>query len=147
MKVYGLSFLIKAVENNGAWWICFLALREYKIVFPLRDHIPPFLLASIIPIAIAISPLSFNSQNRICPTPERRGKRVPKLVQFWDPFLKGFGPQKGSPNCSKIGQKSNNLGIHFWIPFCWGFGALWAPLGSLLGPLKLSWEASGPQKL
>jgi hypothetical protein len=62
--------------------------------------IPPFLLASIIPIAIAISPLPFNSQNRIIWTSEMRMERVPKLVQFWDPFLKGFGPQNGPQNGS-----------------------------------------------
>ena len=79
--------------------------------------IPPFLLASIIPIAIAISPLPFNSQNRIIWTSFVRRERVPKLVQFWDPFLRGFGPQNGPQNGSKIGQKIDNFGGPFSDPF------------------------------
>ena len=78
--------------------------------------IPPFVLASIIPVAI--SPLSINFQNRIFWTPEMRGEAVPNLVQFWEPFLKGFGPQNVSQNCSKIRQMIYKFGIHFWIPFC-----------------------------
>ena len=98
--------------------------------------IPPFLLASIIPIAIAISPLPFNSQNRNSRTLEMRRQGIPKLVQLWDHFLRGFGPQNGPQNEPKIAQKINNFGVHFWIPFCWGFGAPWVPLGSRLGPPK-----------
>ena len=31
--------------------------------------------------------------------------------------------------------------------FSLGFVALWVPLGSLLGPLEVSWEASGPKNM
>ena len=64
--------------------------------------IPPFLLANMIPIAIAITPLPLNSQNRNSRTSLVRREKVPKLVQFWDPFLRGFGPQNGPQNCSKM---------------------------------------------
>ena len=108
--------------------------------------IPPFLLASIIPVAIAISPIPFNSQNRIIWTSEMRSKRVPKLVQFWDLFLRGFGPQNGPQNCSKIGQTIDNCEVHFWIPFFEALELLGCLLGAFLGFLRLFWDASGPQK-
>ena len=38
--------------------------------------------------------------------------------------------------CFKIGPTFVNFWVQFWIPFFWGFGALWVPLGSLLGPLE-----------
>ena len=110
------------------------------------QQIPPFLLANIIPIAIAISPLLFNSQNRIIWTPEMRHLGVPKLVQFWDPFLRGFGPQNGPQNGSKIGQQIHNFGVHFWIPFFEALELLGCLLGAFLGFLRLFWDASGPQK-
>ena len=44
--------------------------------------IPPFLLGNIIPVAIGISPLSFNSQNRFPWTSFVRGKRVIKSLFF-----------------------------------------------------------------
>ena len=42
--------------------------------------IPPFLLGNIIPVAIGISPLSFNSQNRFIWTPEMRRQGVLKSL-------------------------------------------------------------------
>ena len=98
--------------------------------------IPPFLLSNIIPVAIAIPPLLFNSQNRNSPTPEMRRKSVPKVVPFFVPFWSQFWPQNSPQNCPKTGQNNDNFGVHFWIPFLLGFGALWVPLGSLLGPPK-----------
>ena len=65
-----------------------------------------------------------------------RGKRVPKVVPFLVPFWSQFWPQNGPQNRFKIGPKINNFVVHFWIPFLLGFGALWVPLGSLLGPPK-----------
>ena len=49
-------------------------------------YIPPFLLPSIILVTVAFAALSFNSQNHVIRTSERRGKRVPKVVQFLVPF-------------------------------------------------------------
>ena len=99
-------------------------LKSNQILrFPILPYssnsflIPPFLSASIIPVAIAISPLPFNSQNRAPRTLEMRRRGVPKLVQFWDPFLRGFGPQNGPQNGSQIGKNHHNFGVHFWIPF------------------------------
>ena len=37
---------------------------------------------------------------------------------------------------AKIGPEIGNFGVHFWIRLFEGFGALWVPLGSLLGPLE-----------
>ena len=51
----------------------------------------------------------------------------PGFLVILKPFL---GP-KISP---KICLKFVNFWVQFWILFCWGFGALWVPLGSLLGP-------------
>ena len=112
----------------------------------LKGLIPPFLLASIIPVAIAISPLLLNSQNRNSRTSEMRRERVPKLVQFRDPFLRGFGPQNGHTNCSKIGPQINNFGFNFWIHFFEALELLGCLLGAFLGFLRLFWDASGPQK-
>ena len=47
------------------------------------------------------------------------------LVQILEPILN-----------PKIGPKFVNFWVQFWISFFWGFGALWVPLGSLLGPLE-----------
>ena len=53
-------------------------------------YIPPFLLGSIIPVAIGISPLLFNLQNRIIWTSEMRRERVIKSlfliakIGFWE---------------------------------------------------------------
>ena len=57
---------------------------------------------------------------------------VPFLVPFWSQFW----PQNGPQNYFKTGQQIDNSVVHFWIPFLLGFGALWVPLGSLLGPPK-----------
>ena len=38
------------------------------------------------------------------------------------------------PIWSQNWSKNHDFGVHFWIPFLLGFGALWVPLGSLLGP-------------
>ena len=55
-------------------------------------------------------------------------------------FCLPFGCEKwvknGSQKCFKIGPKFVNFWVQFWIPFFGGFGALWVPLGSLLGPLE-----------
>ena len=61
---------------------------------------------------------------------------VPFLVPFLVVFLWQFWSQNGPQNGPKIGPKIDNFGVHFWIPFLLGFGALWVPLGSLLGPPK-----------
>ena len=61
---------------------------------------------------------------------------IPFLVPFLVPFLCQFWPQNGPQNGPKIGPKIDNFGVHFWIPFLLGFGALWVPLGSSLGPPK-----------
>ena len=45
-----------------------------------RATIPPFLLASMIPITIEISPIPFNSQNHNSRTSFVRRRRVPKLI-------------------------------------------------------------------
>ena len=107
---------------------------------------PSFLLESIIPAQIAFSPLSFNSQNRFIWTSERREERVPKVVPFLVPFCSSFGPQNGPQNGSKIGPKIVNFRVHLWIPFFESLGLFGCLLGALLGLLRLSREASGPQK-
>ena len=56
-----------------------------------------------------------------------RRKRIPKVVPF-----SPHGPQNGP----KMGSNIDIFGAYFWIPFLLGFGALWVPLGSLLGPPK-----------
>ena len=75
------------------------------------SYIPPFVLASILPIAIAILPLSFHSQNHIIWTPESRRREVPKLVQFWDPFWGKYGSQNDSGNYSKLAKKTHNFRV------------------------------------
>ena len=100
----------------------------------MGTHIPPFLLPNIIPVTVAFAALPFNLQNRIIRTPEMRRERVPKVVPFLVPFWCQFWPQNGPQNGPKMGPKIDNFGVHFWIPFLLGFGALWVPLGSLLGP-------------
>ena len=127
-------------------YIYILLLLSRMQVYPRTNNIPPFLLASIIPVAIAISPLLFNSQNRNSRTSLVRRRGGPKLVQFRDPFLRGFGPQNGPQNCSKIGQQIDNFGVHFWIPFFEALELLGCLLGAFLGFLRLFWDASGPQK-
>ena len=73
-------------------------------------------------------------------------KWLPTVVPFWDLFLNNFGSQNGLQNCSKIGTNNVIFWVHFRIPFFGGFGALWVPLGSLLGPLEALLGGSGPQK-
>ena len=58
-----------------------------------KRAIPPFLLANIIPVAIAISPLLFNSQNRNSPdlvSAEQEGSKTspisgPLFERIWTP--------------------------------------------------------------
>ena len=66
--------------------------------------------------------------------PESRRQEVPKLVQFWDPFLREYGSQNGPPKLLQNYQKANNFGIYFWIPFL----KLWSSVGA-------SWEPSKRQ--
>ena len=47
----------------------------------------------------------------------------------------------GSKIVSKICLKFVNFWVQFLIFFLGGFGAPWVSLGSLLGFLRLSWEA------
>ena len=108
--------------------------------------VPPFLLSNIIPVAIAIPPLLFNLQNRVIPTPESPSRGVPKMVPFLVPFWSQFWPRNGHQNGPKTGQKHNKFGVHFWNPFFSGFGALWVPLGSLLGLFEAVLGGLGPQK-
>ena len=54
----------------------------------------------------------------------------PILKQFWSQFW----PQNGLQNGPKISQTIDIFRALFWIMFFLGFGALWVPLGSLLGP-------------
>ena len=61
------------------------------------------------------------------------GEEDPKSGPIFDPFLEAHF---GSQNCSKIGPKFVNFLGPFLDPFFGGFGALWVPLGSLLGPLE-----------
>ena len=56
---------------------------------------------------------------------------VQNLVSFLFIFLI-WGPKMGS----KIRPKFVNFWVQFWPLFFWGLGALWVPLGSLLGPLE-----------
>ena len=102
---------------------------------PLKN-VPPFLLPNIIPVTVAFAALLFNSQNRVIPSPESRHLVVPKLVPFLVPFWCQFWPQNGPQNGPKICPKIDNFGVHFWIPFLLGFGALWVSLGSPVGPPK-----------
>ena len=51
-------------------------------------------------------------------------------------FLVVLKPILGPSLGSKIDPKFVNFWVQFWTLFCWGFGALWVPLGSLLGPLE-----------
>ena len=113
--------------------------KEYPLI-------PPFLLSNIIPVAIAIPPLLFNSQNRNSPTPEMRSLGGPKMVLFLVSFLNQFWPQNGPRNGPKTGQKNNNFGVHFWIPFFKALELLGCLFGAFLGFLRLFWDASGPQK-
>ena len=46
----------------------------------------------------------------------------------------------------KFVQKLINLGSIFGCPFCWVLELFEGVLGAFLGLLRLSWEASGPQK-
>ena len=51
-----------------------------------------------------------------------------------------------SLNFQDVPKKKNvleNLILHFESHF----GTLWLPLGSILGPLEVSWEASGPKNV
>ena len=75
-----------------------------------------------------------------------RGKSVPKLVQFWDSFLTGFGSQNGPQNYHTNCKGINNVGVHLWIPFIKALVLFGCVLGAFLGFLKLVWEASGLQK-
>ena len=106
--------------------------REKRRSRMSRRNIPPFLLPNIIPVTVAFAAFSFNSQNRIIRTPNMRGKRVPKVVPFSVHFWSQLWLQNGPQN----GRQIDNFGVHFWIPFLLGFGALWVPLGSLLGHPK-----------
>ena len=100
------------------------------------QKIPPFLLENIIPAPVAFAALSFNFWFGVIRTPESRHLGVPKVVPFLVPFWSSFGSQNGPQNCPKMGPTIAKFGVHFWIPFFGGFGALWVPLGSLLGPLE-----------
>ena len=130
---------------------------------PYEALIPPFLLESIIPVPVGFLPLSRFFWRGIIWTPEMRGKGVPKVVPFLVPFWNSFGAHFGSQNWPKTNPKSVNFWgpvldpffggfcwvpklaqnwskicffVQFWIPFFWGLGVLWVPLGSLLGPLE-----------
>ena len=46
----------------------------------------------------------------------------------------------------KSGPKVVNFWVKFWNSFFWFFGALWVPLGSLLGPLEVLLEGFWTQK-
>ena len=114
---------------------------------PYGSLIPPFLLPSIIQVTVAFAALSFNSQNRNSLTPERRRKRVPKVVPFSVCFWSQFWPQKLPPKIvPKLVQKLIMLGSIFGSLFCWVLEVFGCPLGAFLGLLRFSWEASGPQK-
>ena len=82
-------------------------------------------------------PKRFQEKESSSRTFEMQGLGVPKVVPFWDPFFKGFGPQNGFQNGSKIGEKNDNLGIHFWIPFFKALELLGCLLGIFLGFLRL----------
>ena len=73
-------------------------------------------------------------------------KLLPKLVPFLDPFLSNFWPQNGPQNGPKMGPAICNFGVHFWIRFFEALELFGRLLGAFLGFLKLSWEASGPEK-
>ena len=128
--------LVKNTQNN---YLIFVDSNQIT-------RIPPFLLGSIIPVTVAFAALSFNSQNRNPPTPERRGKRVSKVVPFLVPFWSQLWPKNGPQNGPKISPNGDNFGAHFWIPFCWVLELFGSLLGAFLGLLRLSWEAFGPQK-
>ena len=51
-------------------------------------------------------------------------------------FLVVLKPILGPKISPKICLKFVNFWVQFWTLFCWGFGALWVPLGSLLGPFE-----------
>ena len=63
--------------------------------------------------------------------------------RFYSSFKSNFGVQNCFKNCLKI----VNFWVQFLIFFLGGFGAPWVSLGSLLGFLRLSWEASGPKNV
>ena len=51
-------------------------------------------------------------------------------------FLAVLKPILGPKISPKICLKFVNFWFQFWTLFCWGFGTLWVPLGSLLGPFE-----------
>ena len=103
-------------------------ISQYIIIL-LPMIIPPFLLENIIPVTVPFSPFSFNSWTGTFRSPESRRREFQKWSHFWSPF----GLQNGSQNGPKSGPKFAKFWAYFWIPFCWSFGALSVPLGSLLG--------------
>ena len=70
----------------------------------------------------------------------RGPKGVPEGTKKRSHFGVGFGailgPKKDPKMGPKLVQKLLNLGSIFGSLFFKGFGALWVPLGSLLGPLE-----------
>ena len=59
---------------------------------------------------------------------------ISSLGSSWR-LLAQFDPKMDPKIGPKLIQKLFNSGVlHFWIPFFGGFGALWVPLGSPLGP-------------
>ena len=108
----------------------------------------PARLAVLIPEASSASsaskPNCLLGAPRILPAPNLPWKEAsffatffqPFLVPFFYRFLDQFRLQNGLQNCSKMHPKIDNFVVHFRIPFLLGFGALWVPLGSLLGPPK-----------
>ena len=71
---------------------------------------------------------------------------VQKWVPFWVPVFVNFGSQNGPQNGPKTGQKIIILGSIFGS-VCFDVLELFRGLlGPLLGLLRLSSEASGPQK-
>ena len=58
------------------------------------------------------------------------------MVQFLVPFWTNFDPNFGTHFEPQNWSKFVNFWVQFWISFVGGFGGLWVPLGSLLGPLE-----------
>ena len=113
---------------------------------PYKALIPPFLLSNIIPVAIAISPLSFNSQNHVIWTPESRHLEVPKMVPFWSALGANSGPKMAPQSTPKLVKKTIILGSicgSFFFQVLELFGCLF---GSLLGLFEAVLGSLGPQK-
>ena len=79
--------------------------------------------------------------------PRTQEKESQKWFHFWYPFGAIFNAKMASKMETKLLQKLSILGSFFESFFWVALELFPGLLGALLGLLRLSWEASGPQKV